>query len=150
MFANIHKSADFQLLQQRLNKLHAESLRRWGTMNSAEMLFHLRAQLEASLGIIETPPLYKNWAQKQPFTWLYLYPLPWPRGFKTAKAFNAKKQSAFVKDFETEKQLYLQRLSEFKACTSPNYHPLFGALSVKDWGRLVYKHTDYHLRQFGA
>lgn len=29
-------------------------------------------------------------------------------------------------------------------------HPLFGALSGSDWGVLVYRHMDPHLRQFGA
>jgi hypothetical protein len=29
-------------------------------------------------------------------------------------------------------------------------HPAFGQLSRKDWGVLVYKHIDHHLRQFGV
>ncbi len=28
-------------------------------------------------------------------------------------------------------------------------HPVFGRLSVDDWGRLSWKHLDHHLRQFG-
>jgi hypothetical protein len=28
--------------------------------------------------------------------------------------------------------------------------PAFGALSTKEWGRVVYLHCDHHLRQFGA
>ena len=29
-------------------------------------------------------------------------------------------------------------------------HPLFGRLSFEEWGVATYKHTDHHLRQFGA
>jgi hypothetical protein len=28
-------------------------------------------------------------------------------------------------------------------------HPIFGTMSPQDWGVLLYKHTDHHLRQFG-
>jgi hypothetical protein len=29
-------------------------------------------------------------------------------------------------------------------------HPSFGRLSGREWGILVYKHTDHRLRQFGV
>ena len=29
-------------------------------------------------------------------------------------------------------------------------HPAFGTLSAKQWGVLVYRHMDHHLRQFGV
>jgi hypothetical protein len=29
-------------------------------------------------------------------------------------------------------------------------HPLFGPLTWREWGVATYKHTDYHLKQFGA
>ena len=29
-------------------------------------------------------------------------------------------------------------------------HPAFGHLSSRDWGALVHRHVDHHLRQFGA
>jgi len=29
-------------------------------------------------------------------------------------------------------------------------HPAFGKLSADDWGVLVYRHVDHHLRQFGV
>jgi hypothetical protein len=28
-------------------------------------------------------------------------------------------------------------------------HGFFGKMSTKDWQRWAYRHTDYHLRQFG-
>ncbi len=29
-------------------------------------------------------------------------------------------------------------------------HPMFGTLTVKEWGKLLQIHIDYHLRQFAA
>ena len=29
-------------------------------------------------------------------------------------------------------------------------HPLFGPMTWREWGVATYKHTDHHLRQFGA
>jgi hypothetical protein len=29
-------------------------------------------------------------------------------------------------------------------------HPIFGALSARDWLRWGYLHADHHLRQFGV
>jgi len=29
-------------------------------------------------------------------------------------------------------------------------HPLLGRLSFRKWGVATHKHTDHHLRQFGA
>jgi hypothetical protein len=29
-------------------------------------------------------------------------------------------------------------------------HPVFGRLSRGEWGRWAWRHTDHHLRQFGA
>ena len=28
-------------------------------------------------------------------------------------------------------------------------HGLLGSMSTRDWQRWAYRHTDYHLRQFG-
>ncbi len=29
-------------------------------------------------------------------------------------------------------------------------HPMFGPMTVKEWGKLLQIHIDYHLRQFAA
>ena len=29
-------------------------------------------------------------------------------------------------------------------------HPLFGTMNRDDWSRWAWRHTDHHLRQFGA
>ena len=29
-------------------------------------------------------------------------------------------------------------------------HPIFGSMSRRSWGVLMYKHCDHHLRQFGV
>ena len=36
------------------------------------------------------------------------------------------------------------------AKTEGMIHPFFGRLSGEQWGRLIFKHFDHHLRQFGV
>jgi hypothetical protein len=46
----------------------------------------------------------------------------------------------------------LQALHALAAATDGSLEPahgFFGAMSTRDWQRWAYRHTDYHLRQFG-
>jgi hypothetical protein len=58
------------------------------------------------------------------------------------------------RQFDAEKQRLLQIIDRFvdggpQACTD-HPHQFFGKLTPDEWGRLMYKHLDHHLRQFGA
>ena len=43
----------------------------------------------------------------------------------------------------------LEGIAVAKSGTLEPAHGLFGTMSVADWQRWAYKHTDHHLRQFG-
>jgi hypothetical protein len=43
----------------------------------------------------------------------------------------------------------LHRLARAEAATLEPAHGMLGIMSRRDWQRWAYKHTDYHLRQFG-
>ncbi|MFC6245379.1 DUF1569 domain-containing protein [Flavobacterium psychroterrae] len=56
-------------------------------------------------------------------------------------------------DLEKEKSLLLEILT--KACNTQSTenwtpHVLFGHLTDKQWSKLLTKHIDYHLKQFGV
>lgn len=150
MFATVLNPKNIAEVQARLEELTEQSQRRWGTMTPAGMLYHLRAQQESAMAIVPNPPMYKSYAQHPVMRWLFIYILPWPRGFRTAKAFDANKQSDKVQLLEEEKKLFIDRLEKFIVYPNPLPHPLFGDLSKKMWSRMVYKHIDYHFRQFGV
>lgn len=119
-------------------------------MNIEEMLWHLRSQLELALGIREQTTNIRTYLSKPLFRWLALYILPWKKGLKTAKEMNVKRLNPAVKDFGSEKNLLMQRLQQMESVSDFHPHPLFGKMSKRLWGRLVWKHFNHHLTQFGV
>lgn len=118
-------------------------------MTVEAMLWHLRMQVDMALGMQEVRPLHSI-LRYPPFRWLALYVVPWPKGAATAPAMNAQKQQPALPDFTTGKRLLMERLQQAAEATHLHPHPLFGNLSKKAWGYLLWKHIDHHLRQFGA
>ena len=56
------------------------------------------------------------------------------------------------RDFEPEQAeliTLVKRFGESGAVTT-DPHPFFGPMSSEEWDRLMWKHLDHHLRQFGA
>jgi hypothetical protein len=43
----------------------------------------------------------------------------------------------------------LEGIAAARSGTLEPIHGFFGTMSVSDWQRWAYKHTDHHLRQFG-
>ena len=44
----------------------------------------------------------------------------------------------------------LERLAALEGAREWPEHPAFGRLNSRDWGTLMHRHVDHHLRQFGA
>lgn len=53
-------------------------------------------------------------------------------------------------DFERQKGNWINLLEGYQhPRSSKTIHPFFGRMTPEQTGRLAYKHTDHHLRQFG-
>ena len=55
--------------------------------------------------------------------------------------------------FDYEKQQLLKIVDVAWHAGSPGDwgpHPMFGSMTVEEWGKLLQIHIDYHLRQFAA
>jgi hypothetical protein len=55
--------------------------------------------------------------------------------------------------FEAERAALLElleRIGTGPADGAGAAHPLFGPLNRREWGVATYKHTNHHLKQFGA
>jgi hypothetical protein len=79
-------------------------------------------------------------------------PVRWPHGWKTNPMHDPKtrgtRPSAFSDDLERA-VAGLQGVAAAPAETLEPAHGFFGSMSLADWQRWAYKHTDHHLRQFG-
>ncbi len=133
----------------RLEALHPDAARRWGTFTAGEMLCHLA---DAAASVMTpggaTPP-------KRPFLkWIALRAtLAWPRNLPTPDEVNPKAKGTRPTDFETDRRRAIDGLRTFAATPAAGMasgHGAFGPMTSTDWHIWAYRHTDHHLRQFGA
>jgi len=136
-------------LLDRLARLGAEARPGWGRMNAPQMITHVNDQFRMALGDLPTVP------KRTPFRYpvvnsLVAYVLPWPKGAPTAPELLMRiDQSTWSTEVATFRDL-LQRFAALPPETAWPVHPAFGKLSRKAWGKLGYRHTDHHFRQFGV
>ena len=141
--------ADRAEIVARLRSLSISSTRRWGQMDVAGMLQHLYLSTRMALGDLEVPSVNKRAFQKFPLKHLALYVLPFPKGAPTAPELKTVEASSL----ETERAALLELLERIGAGPHDGAgpaHPLFGTLTWREWGVVMYKHADHHLKQFGA
>ena len=137
--------ADREALSLRLAELEPATPRRWGTMAPAQMLLHCAIGLEVGtgdrpmqqvfLGKLMTPFLRGRVFGDQPFM-RKVYVVKGDRDFEAERTRLATLIDRFV-----------QRGPDRAAGA---VHPFFGQLQGHEWGILMYKHLDHHLRQFGV
>ena len=137
--------SDYENALIRLNSLNGSETRLWGIMTVSQMLKHCRKQIEMALGEIPTKPLFPR-----PIQWLskitFGYYIPWTKNLVTAPEMVVKQDEVF----EVEHEKLLAVVSKFMEAEELFPHPIFGNLTKEDWGLIIYKHLDHHLRQFGG
>lgn len=146
---SILNEADRAAIDKRVRSLSVSSKGRWGKMGVADMLRHLTLGARMNLGELSVTPANKRAFQMFPLKHLILYVFPFPKGAPTA----AELKVSDVTSFEAERTALLELLERIGTgpCEGDGpVHPLFGPLSWREWGVATYKHTDHHLKQFGA
>jgi hypothetical protein len=125
--------------------------RQWGTMSVAQMLHHLNLACGGSLGFYALPD-ESYLVSRTVFRWIIAdWFLEQPVGLRLPKGFKIPHSAQF--DFEFEKQQLLKILDiAWQARSSADWrpHPMFGTMTVREWGELLQIHIDYHLRQIAA
>ena len=146
---SILNEADRKAITDRFRSLSASSNRRWGSMDVTEMLQHLRRSALMCVGELSVPSANKRAFHKFPLKHMLLYVLPFPKGAPTAPALKPVDAASF----EEERAALLELVERIGTGVSEGNgpdHPLFGPLSWREWGVVTYKHSDHHLKQFGA
>jgi hypothetical protein len=147
---SLFHSPDCDAVRCRFAELHPEGPRLWGRMDAAQMLAHCSKGLEAAttdrpvrqafLGRLVTPLIRP----------LVLGDRPFRRNAPTSPLFVVSDP----RDFHAEMRRLAHLIDRFvqrgpvQAARVP--HVFFGRLTGDEWGRLMYKHLDHHLRQFGV
>jgi hypothetical protein len=146
---SVLNAAHRKALSDRVLGLTPSAARKWGRMSVDAMLAHLCLSARMALG--ELPVASKNMRAFQvfPLKHLVLYVLPFPKGAPTARELIPVELGPFEAQQKTLGEL-IERLGTGPDAGMGPEHPLFGRLSRREWGALVYKHSDHHLSQFGA
>lgn len=138
-------------LKSRIAQLEPGSVRQWGKMNAPQAMAHCAIAMEWAVGDIRPPrmfigrifgPLAKSKVLKDD--------APVGKNSPTAKSLVVANERDLAKESQRLCVL-IDRFSEGgpQACTK-HPHTFFGPLTPEEWGRLMYKHLDHHLRQFGV
>jgi hypothetical protein len=78
-------------------------------------------------------------------------PIPWPAGWPTNAAHNPRLEGTKPSEFETDRQRAIdgvQGIADADPGALIAVHGFFGTMSLADWQRWAYRHSDHHLRQF--
>ena len=138
-------------IKARLQQLRPDSERQWGKMNVAQAMAHCTAGLELALGDRRPPRLLLG-----SIIGRLIKPLalgnddPMRRNSPTVPSIEVVDE----RDLAVERRRLSETLDRVAAagpagCTT-HPHSFFGRLTPDEWGVLMYKHLDHHLRQFGA
>jgi Protein of unknown function (DUF1569) len=137
-----------QEIINRVNKLTAQSDRKWGKMDVAQMLAHVQLPIKIAYGTHQPKgsfllrligPLFKSklWDNQ-----------PYKQSLPTDPSFV---MTGFEKNFEKEKAALLDLVNRFNEATVVGEkHPVFGKMTKENWSKATWKHIDHHLRQFGV
>ena len=136
-------------LVDRLDRLRPDSTRRWGKMTPDQMVCHLDDSLRCATGVTPTHQR-KTFMANRVFRWIIIHVLPWPKGrAQTVKEMLVTKPVSFNDD-RSRLIGMLEKAASLTPAGSWAIHPAFGDLSGRDYGVLIYRHFDHHLRQFGV
>lgn len=149
MAQSIFDAPTKQYIIDRINRLRPDSPRKFGKMEPNQMLCHMEDAMLCANGSRATR--VKNTFMANPLVrWLIIYVIPWPKGkAETVPEMKVTQPT----EFEADRKRLVALVNETSARgPKANWavHPAFGKLTGRDYGVLIYRHFDHHLRQFGV
>lgn len=148
----LHNKHFFNEIIVRISKLSADSERKWGKMNVAQMLHHCDLVLQIPLQKVELQKINYIFRTIGIITKkeMQIFNNGIPHNMPTFQKLIVN----FECNFEEARSHLLKTLDlyweAFEKERLPKEHVLFGTMKKKDWGFLEYKHLDHHLKQFNV
>lgn len=148
---NLFNQQDKDELIKRLSCLSPNHLPKWGKMNAHQAIVHMTDPLRCAIGdrpVPLNPSIFAKW----PVNKLFSQYLPWPKGAPTAPEFIQGVKGSQCIEFERDKQeliLVIHRFSQHQNSIPFPIQPTFGKLNNNEWARLMWRHINHHIYQFG-
>jgi small-conductance mechanosensitive channel len=141
------KSGNDEIIS-RINKLTPESKAIWGKMTVDQMFKHTNEAVIVAFG---ENKLKVNFLMK------FLGKMLKEKVFNSEFGKNSPTAKEFIftdrYDFETSKNELIKnfrRFAEGEQSIKLTNHPFWGKMNSEDWNKLMWKHMDHHLKQFGV
>jgi hypothetical protein len=148
---SLYHPGDAAEIQARLAGLTPDRRPLWGKMNVGQAMAHCVVGLESATGDRDIKrvligrllgPLVKKMAVGNDE--------PMQKNSPTAKEFIVPSDSDFAKERVKLSGLVDKFAKAGPAGCTKTPHAFFGRMTPDEWGVLMYKHLDHHLRQFGG
>lgn len=150
---NVFTPKDREALVRRLETLTGDAPGLWGCMSAHQAVCHLSDGYRMVLGDRELPSQANLFLRTVVRFVALSTPMTWPKGSPTAPGLNqAEGGGTSPQDFQRDVSDLKDLMARFAATGGRGLRPhvAFGALTPGEWGRWAWRHTDHHLRQFGA
>lgn len=147
---SIFKQEDRAEIISRINTLNEESKAQWGRMTIGQMLRHCALCEEYYMGNFEVKrSLLGRIVGKMAInSMLKNERVPFPKNSVAPAQFRVAEN---IDQIEEEKQKWLALMNKYANYNNDHFtHWFFGKMSKEQLGQFVYKHSDHHLKQFGA
>jgi hypothetical protein len=131
----------------RINKLTPDTKAQWGKMSVSQMMAHCTEALRSAYGELKLKRTIFGMLMGPIAKKSVLSDKPYKHGLPTDKHFVIKDD----KNFDEEKTKLISYVKKFdESSLSKDAHPFFGKMTIEQWDKLMSKHLDHHLKQFGA
>jgi hypothetical protein len=145
---SIFNTTDNQLMIDRINKLTPTTPAVWGKMNTTQMLKHTNAAAEIAFG---EKTVKVNFLMKLLGKMLKnkIFNSEFKRNSPTAPELIFKDNY----DFDASKKELITNFSKFaegEKVIKVTNHPFWGKMTPDHWNKLMWRHLDHHLIQFGV
>lgn len=142
-------AADRDEIDARLQRLSPDHSAAWGRLDAPRMLAHVHDALRMAFGELPTASRASAVLRNPIVRHAFIHWLPFPKGAPAPGELLARAPDGWATELVACRAI-VARWGNERADRAWPEHPAFGTLSPRDWGVLAYKHTDHHLRQFGA
>ncbi len=135
----------------RIRSLTPTTEAQWGKMNATQALAHCRLALNVALG---DRPLKRSFIGLLLGGMFKKKMVDSPEPFRKNQPTDPRLVNLDAGDLAAEQTELVAAVERFTALGPGGMpsgpHPFFGKMSPEQWDRLMSKHLDHHLRQFGA
>jgi hypothetical protein len=134
----------------RIEKVNPSLKAKWGKMNAAKMLAHLRLSFEANFGeIVLNRDLVLSTVLRPLAKRILLGNRPFWKNMPTDKKLIPKDPVDFFEEQQKVIEMIKKYITVGPDIISKNPHNILGKITPEQSAFISYKHVDHHLRQFG-